>query len=110
MRSLESKQPKHAVKGSSRSAEFHFDQVLSDSDCFERALREYRETSWDDSSFEKLPFEAQQTILRRAEEIKGSQRRLQAILGGRHPIRFLMDPLDLVSEPDEDRRKGGSSC
>ena len=62
------------------------DMILSDTDCFERALREHRETSWDDSSFEELPFEVQQTILRRAQEIKECQHRLQAVLGVRHPI------------------------
>jgi len=87
MRLLESKQPRCAVEGSWRSAtESHFDQRLSDSDCFERALREYRETSWDESSFEKLPAEAQQTILRRAQDIKRSQRRLQAVFGIRNAI------------------------
>lgn len=86
-RPRKSKQPKHAVEESSRSAfEPRFDMMLSDTDCFQRALREYRETSWDDSSFEELPFAAQQTILRRAQEIKGSQHRLQAVLGVRHPI------------------------
>ena len=73
MCSLQPKQPKPAVDGSWRSeVEPGFDTTLSDTDCFQRALREYRETSWDDSSFEELPFEAQQTILRRAREIKGS--------------------------------------
>jgi hypothetical protein len=87
MRSLESKQPKRAVKDSWRTAlESHFDQVLSDTHCLERALREYRERSWDDSSFEELSFEAQQTILRRAQEVETSQRRLQAVLGARYPI------------------------
>ena len=85
--SAKSEQTKRVVEGSRRSAvEFHFDMILSDTDCFERALREYHETSWDDSSFEELPFEVRQTILRRAQEIKECQHRLQAVLGVRHPI------------------------
>jgi len=64
----------------------HFDVISGDTDCFERALREYRETTWDDSSFEELPFETQQTILHRAQEMKGCQHRLQSVLGVRHPI------------------------
>ena len=89
MRSLRPKQPKPAVEVSWRSdVKPGFDTTLSDTDCFQQALREYRETSWDDSSFEELPFEAQQTILRRAQEIEGSYH-----VSGPH--RFLMEPFDV---------------
>ena len=75
------------VEGSGHSAvESHLDLIFSDTDCFERALREYREASWDNSSFEELSFEAQQTILRRAQEIRGSERRLHPALGSWHRI------------------------
>lgn len=66
---LRAKQPQLATEGTG-VLESHFDLVLSDTECFERALYEYRETSWDDSTFEELSFEAQQKILRRAQEIK----------------------------------------
>jgi hypothetical protein len=82
---LKSKQPQRVAEGS-RALESHFDLVLSDTDCFERAICEYRETSWDDSSFEELSFEAQQRILRRAQEIKDCQHRPKAVAGVRHPI------------------------
>jgi hypothetical protein len=79
--SIESDRPSLAAMRNSGSAVEHFDLTLSDTQCFERALLEYRETSWDDSSFEQLPFEAQHTILSRAQDIKSHQDRLQAIVG-----------------------------
>ena len=83
----EPKKPKRAVKGSWRSVvESHFDTTLRDTDCFERALRDYRETSWDDLSFEELPFETQQEILRRAQEIKTCQDHLKAVVHVPAPI------------------------
>lgn len=83
----EPKKPKRAVEGSCRSIpESHFDTTIRDTVCFERALRDYQETSWDDSSFEELPFETQQTILRRAQEIKACQDRLKAVVDVQHPI------------------------
>lgn len=73
MCSLRTKRPKPSVERNWRSeVEPEFDTTLSDTDCFQRALREYREASWHDSSFEELPLEVQQTILRRAQEIEGS--------------------------------------
>jgi hypothetical protein len=78
---VESKQLKRATKGSGPSPQSHFEVILSDTECLERALREYRETSWDDSSLEELPFEAQHAILRRAQEIESRQHRLQAVPG-----------------------------
>ena len=86
MRPAEPKQPKRAVEGNRRSAaESDFKMAPSDTECLQQALREYREVSWDDSSFEELPFESQHTILRRAKEIKGRQHRLLSILDVRHP-------------------------
>ena len=86
MRPAEPKQPKRAVGGNRRSAaESDFKMAPSDTECLQQALREYREVSWDDSSFEELPFESQHTILRRAKEIKGRQHRLLSILDVRHP-------------------------
>ena len=83
----EPKQPKLALQRTPRSAaESDFKMAPSDTECLEQALREYREASWDDSSFEELPFEAQHIILRRAQEIKGRQHRLLSILDVRHPI------------------------
>jgi hypothetical protein len=76
---MESKRRKNAVDGGCPSP-------VSDTECLRQALREYRETSWDDSSFEELSFEAQLTILRRAQEIESDQHRLQAVLSIRHPI------------------------
>ena len=85
-RSREPKKPKPAVEESWRSVvESHFATTLRDTACFERALREYRETTWDDSSFEELPFETQETILRRAQEIKACQDRAK-VVPVRHPI------------------------
>jgi hypothetical protein len=73
MRSLRLKQPTRTVEASWNSAmASHFDQVLRDTYCFQRALHEYREQVRDDSSFEELTFEAQQAILHRAQEIKDS--------------------------------------
>ena len=87
MRPAEPKQPKRTVEGDHRSAaESDFKMAPSDTECLSQALREYRETSWDDSSFDELPFEAQHTILRRAQEIKSRQHRLLSILDVRHPI------------------------
>jgi hypothetical protein len=87
MRPVESKQPKRAVEGNLGSpAESDFKMATSDTECLRQALREYREASWDDSSFEELPFEAQHTILRRAQEIKSHQHRLLSVLDVRHPI------------------------
>ena len=86
-RSREPKKPKLAVEGSCRSVvKSHFVTTLRDTACFEQALREYRETSWDDSSFEELPFETQETILRRAQEIKACQDRPKEVPDVRHPI------------------------
>ena len=87
MRPVKPKQPKRAVEGDSRSsAESDFNIAPSDTECLQQALREYREASWDDSSFEELPFEAQHTILRRAQEIRSRQHLLMSILDVRHPI------------------------
>ena len=41
-----------------------------DSLYLEKAMQEYREQSWDDSNFEDLPRELQQSILARAQQIK----------------------------------------
>ena len=82
---VRTKQPKRAV-AVGVTAKSHFDVILSDTDCFERALSEYREASWDESAFEELSFETQDAILRRAQEIKGCQYRLQSVLGDRHRI------------------------
>lgn len=68
------------------AAKSDFKMTLSDTECLQQALGEYREASRDESSFEELPFEAQHTILRRAQEIKSRQRRLLSILESRHPI------------------------
>ena len=87
MRPIEPKQPKRAVEGNPRSAaQSDFKMAPSDTECVQQALREYHEASWDDSSFEELPFEAQHTILRRAQEIKSRHHRLMSILDVRHPI------------------------
>lgn len=87
MRPVESKQPKRAVEGTCHStAESDFKLSLSDTECLQQALREYREASWDDSSFEELPFGAQHTILSRAQEIKSRQHRLLSVSDVRHPI------------------------
>lgn len=85
-RSREPKKPKPAVEACRSVMESHFDTISRDTVCFRRALRDYRETNWDDSSFEELPFETQQTILRRAQEIKAYQDRLKAVPDVRHPI------------------------
>jgi hypothetical protein len=87
MRPAEPKQPKRALEGNPRSAaESDFKMSPSDTECLLQALREYREASWDDSSFEELSFESQHTILRRAQEIKGRQHRLLSILDVRYPM------------------------
>jgi hypothetical protein len=87
MRPVEPKQPKRAVEGTSRlAAKSDFQMALSDTECLQQALGEYREANRDDSSFEELPFQAQHTILRRAQEIKSRQHRLLSILDVRHPI------------------------
>ena len=83
----EPKQPKRALQGNPRSAaESDFKMAPSDTECLPQALREDHEASWDDSSFEELPFEAQHAILRRAQEIKGRQHRLRSILPVRHSL------------------------
>jgi hypothetical protein len=68
------------------STESSLNMGLSDTECVEQALREYREESWDDSLFEELPSEAQHTILRRAQEIKNRQRRLLSALDVRRRL------------------------
>jgi hypothetical protein len=86
-RPAEPKQPKRAEEGNPRSAaESDFKMAPSDTECLQQALREYHETSWDDSSFEELPFESQHAILRRAQEIKNRQHRLLSILDVRYSI------------------------
>jgi hypothetical protein len=77
---MESKQPKRVVERTCSSTERHFEMTVSDTECLKQAIAEYRETSWDDSSFEELPFEAQHAILRRAQEIK-SRQHWQAVSG-----------------------------
>ena len=87
MRAVESTQPKDATQDKPRSAaESDFKMVPSDTECLQQALREYREASWDDSSFEELPFEAQQTILRRADEIKSRHAHMPSVPDVRYPI------------------------
>lgn len=87
MRPSEPKQPKRALQGNPRlAAESDFKMAPSDTECLQQALREYREASWDDAWFDELPFEAQHTILRRAQEIKHRRHRLLSILEVRHPI------------------------
>jgi hypothetical protein len=41
-----------------------------DTEYLDRALLEYRESSWDDADFADLPSEAQHKILRRAQDMK----------------------------------------
>lgn len=60
---------------------------LIDTEFLFRALLEYREATWDDSSFENLPSEAQHTILRRAQEIKELATRLRTASAQSMPTR-----------------------
>lgn len=84
---VEFKVPKHVEEGSLRPApESDFNLASYDTECLERALREYRELSWDDSPFEDLPSEDQHTILRRAQEMKTRENRLRTILNVRHRV------------------------
>ena len=87
LRPVESKQSIGAVPGDPRSATgSDFKMAPSDTECLEQALREYREASWDDTSFEDVPLEVQHTILRRAQEIKSHHHRLRSFADLRHPI------------------------
>jgi len=48
-------------------------------DCFERALSEYREQTWDPAEFADLPTEVQREILERACRIQAADERLQEV-------------------------------
>ena len=51
-----------------------------DDDSFERALREYREQTWDPADFADLPTEVQSDIVERASQLKAAHDRLDDLL------------------------------
>jgi hypothetical protein len=54
--------------------------VSPDDDSFERALREYREQTWDSAEFTDLPTDVQCDIVERASRIQAANDRLNELL------------------------------
>jgi hypothetical protein len=54
--------------------------VSPDDDSFERALREYREQTWDSAEFVDLPTDVQCDIVERASRIQAANDRLNELL------------------------------
>jgi hypothetical protein len=54
--------------------------VYPDADSFERALREYREQTWDPAEFADLPTDVQCDIVERASRIQAASDRLNDLL------------------------------
>ena len=53
--------------------------VRPDDDSFERALREYREETWDPAEFADLPTDVQCDIVQRASRIQAADDRLKEL-------------------------------
>ena len=51
---------------------------MTDYECFEQALTEYRERTWDPEDFSDLPSDVQQAILHRAVQLLEACERLAA--------------------------------
>jgi len=51
---------------------------MTDNECFEQALAEYRERTWDPDDFSDLPTDLQQAILQRAIQLLKACERLAA--------------------------------
>ena len=52
--------------------------AVDDTECIEEALREYRESSWDDRDFRAMPAAVRQAMQQRAQDIKDRESRLHA--------------------------------
>jgi hypothetical protein len=52
--------------------------AVDDTECIEEALREYRESSWDDRDFRDMPAGVRHVILQQAQDIKDRESRLHA--------------------------------
>ena len=51
-------------------------RAADDTECFEDALHEYRESTWDDRDFKDMPPNVRHVILQRAQDIKDRETRL----------------------------------
>ena len=51
-------------------------RAINETECFEEALREYQESTWDDRDFKDMPPGVRHMILQRAQDIQDREARL----------------------------------